>query len=362
MNDPNQTRRIVHDIGSNAILKIVATVFIIWLAIQLWPVIVLVSLSLMLSATFNPIVRRLQARIPRRWAIATLLICVAALTVGFLVLLLPVLFEQGLKLVQHAPEYAHSLEAALARYQIRINLETQVEQLSSSWIARVPDLVGFTMNTVFTVGTVAILTVYLLIEGPVVGYAAARVLPVSRRPAARKMASEISFRVGGYMRGQLVNSLLAGTTSLVLLSLLEIPEPFALASLAAVADAIPVIGLLIALVPSVLMALSVSGAKAATVLLVMMVYHQIEVNLIAPRVFGRVLGLPLSIVVISFMVGYQLMGILGAVLALPLAAAVPGVIDHLQAWLGEDVPSVPPDVATTRYAEYISPEGAGIEV
>jgi len=110
----------------------------------------------------------------------------------------------------------------------------------------------------------------------------------------------------------------------------RLDRALALAAIAAVADAVPIIGVLIALLPATLMALTVSLAKAEIVVAAYLIYHQFESHLIGPRVYGQALGLRLSVVVISVLIGVELMGILGAVLALPVAAAIPSVIAYIQ--------------------------------
>lgn len=102
--------------------------------------------------------------------------------------------------------------------------------------------------------------------------------------------------------------------------------------MAALADAIPLIGVLIALLPAALMALTVSPAKAGIVTVAYIVYHQLEDYLIAPKVYGSALGLSLSVIVISLLIGVELMGMVGAVLALPVAAAIPTIVTYIQEW------------------------------
>jgi predicted PurR-regulated permease PerM len=189
--------------------------------------------------------------------------------------------------------------------------------------------------------TVAILTIYLLIEGPGVGTALARLLPRRKRQGARRLVAEIGSQVGGYMRGQIITSSIAGVVSFLILLGAGIPNALALAVLAALTDAIPVVGFLLALVPAALIALTVSPLKAAIVVMAYIVYNQVESSLIAPRVYGNALGLSLSVIVISLLIGAELMGILGAVLALPVAAAIPSIAVYIREWQEgkeEDIP------------------------
>jgi predicted PurR-regulated permease PerM len=182
------------------------------------------------------------------------------------------------------------------------------------------------------VATVAVLTVYLLIEGPRVGTALMRLLPREERLPARRMLEEIGAQVGSYMRGQLLTSLLAGVFTFLLLSALGVDEPLALAVWMAAADAVPMIGLLIGTVPAVLMALPRGPHIALLVLIGYLVYHQIESHVIVPRVYGTTMKLPATVILIAILIGATLMGMLGALLALPVAAAIPVIVRFLGDW------------------------------
>ncbi|HLK55229.1 MAG TPA: AI-2E family transporter [Chthonomonadaceae bacterium] len=346
---PPRTHRVLLDIAPTALIKVLLAVASVWLLIRIFPVLILVLFALMLVATFNPLVRKLQARLGRTWAIAFLVLGVVGLFVGILAFILPPLIHQALNLFLHAPAYTHTLEQMLARHHIHVKVQQRVEQVVSSYSSASPqavDVLKSAVNGITAFVTVGILTVYLLIEGPQVGLSLMRLLPRKERLHARKLVMEIGAQVGGYMRGQLITSALAGGFSFITLWLLGVPEAFALGALAAIADAIPLIGLLIALLPAVLMALTLSPAKAGIVIAVYIIYHQLESHLIGPKVYGNTLGLSLSVIVISLLIGIELMGIVGAFLALPVAAAIPCIVTYLQEWQEsrnppETTPSLP---------------------
>jgi predicted PurR-regulated permease PerM len=131
---------------------------------------------------------------------------------------------------------------------------------------------------------------------------------------------------------QIITSGLAGIFSFLLLYIVGVPGALALGALAVIADAIPLIGLLLALLPAALMALTVSTAKAGIVVLAYLAYHQLEDHFIAPKVYGETLGLSLSVIVISILIGVELMGMTGAVLALPAAAVIRSLCTFYQKW------------------------------
>jgi len=332
---PTAKHRVTFDIAPAAIYRIVFALATIWLLIRIFPVLILIVLSLMLVATFNPLVRKWQARLGRSWAIVAVVTALIGGLLGTLAILIPSLLSQGARVIQNAPHYSHQIQNMLAQHHIHYNIQKQVEQFSGKVTEATPEMMSIVtsvVNIVAAFATVGILTIYLLIEGPEVGTALMRLLPRKDRLRVRQLVMEIGGQVGGYMRGQMITSALAGLFSFVTLWMAGVPAALALGALAAIADAIPLIGLLIALVPAALLALTVSPAKAGIVIVAYLVYHQIEDHFIAPKVYGAALGLSLSIIVISLLIGVELMGMLGAVLALPVAAAIPSVIAFIQEW------------------------------
>jgi predicted PurR-regulated permease PerM len=341
---PANVTRVTNDIAPAAIFKIVLTLAGIWFLIHVFPVIILMAISLMLVATFHPLVSRLQGRLGRRWALVGVVTALVLLFLGAFALLIPPLIYQGYHLLQHAPEYIQQLQTLLAKHGIHVNVKQQVEQLSGGTTIGSPHLMILLSSTVAVLtafATVAILTIYLLIEGPQVATSLMRLLPRRERLHVRRLGIEIGLHVGGYMRGQLITSALAGLFSFTLLLLAGVPGALTLGALAALADAIPLIGLLIALVPAVLMALTVSSTKAIIVAVAYLVYHQLESYVIGPKVYGGALGLSLTVIVVSLLIGAELMGMTGALLALPVAAAIPCILAYIQDWQERHSPVEP---------------------
>jgi predicted PurR-regulated permease PerM len=141
----------------------------------------------------------------------------------------------------------------------------------------------------------------------------------------RQSFPEVSRVVRGYLVGQTITSLLVGVYSWLVLAMLDVPQALLLALLAAIADAIPIFGPFIGTVPPVLIALTVSWPKALAVLVLYLIYQQIESGYIIPHVYGNRLRISSFAVLVAILVGAQLMGIVGAFLALPIAAALPTV-------------------------------------
>jgi predicted PurR-regulated permease PerM len=335
------------DIAPAALFKVGGALVAVWLVVHVWPVLVLILLSLMLVATFNPLVRRLQARTNRTWAITTVTLGVVLLGALLLVLMIPPLVRQGQSILAHLPDYTHAIDRAAQRAGVPLKLAAATTRWTHHLSALGPELLNVfstVLSGITGVLTVAVLTIYLLIDGPRVGTGLLRLLPRAERLPARQMVAEIAAQVGGYMRGQLLTSLLAGLFSLILLMALHVPEPLALAFLMAVADAVPMVGPLLGTVPAVLMALTRGAPTALAVGVGYVLYHQLESHVLVPRIYGNTMKLSPSVIVIAILIGATLMGILGALLALPVAAAVPVVLRFVAEWRereGGDPPSLP---------------------
>ncbi len=316
-------------------LKIAATLVAARLAVLIWPVFVLVILSVMLVATFNPLVTRLQQRIKRANAISLVVGAVSVATAALLAVIIPPLLRQARGLMIHMPQYLNQMEKTARQWGLKLNLHGSSLDLTHSAANLGPGLLQM-VQSIFSgitgVLTVAVLTIYLLIDGQRVATSALGLLPRHHRLAVRQMFGEIGVQVGDYMRGQILTSVLAGVFSYSLLLIFHVPEPLALAFIMAVTDAIPLAGPLIGMVPALLMALTVGTPTAFIVLVAFVLYHQFESHILLPRIYGRTMKLSPSVVVISILIGATLMGIMGALLALPVAAAIPVVLRYIQEW------------------------------
>jgi predicted PurR-regulated permease PerM len=144
--------------------------------------------------------------------------------------------------------------------------------------------------------------------------------------------------VGGYIRGQIVTSGLMTVFVFALLMFCRIPNAIALAVFAGIADVLPYVGTFLSVGPATLAALSRGPGITVVVLVAMLAYEELESRLLVPRVYGHALRLPSSIVLLALLAGGTLLGIVGALLALPLAAAVRMLVEELRVELpGEQV-------------------------
>jgi predicted PurR-regulated permease PerM len=144
--------------------------------------------------------------------------------------------------------------------------------------------------------------------------------------------------VGGYIRGQVLTSVFMAVFVFGLLTVARVPNAIAIAVFAGVADVLPYIGVFLSVGPAVMGALAVGPVAAGVVLVAMVLYEEFESRYLIPRIYGRALRLPSSIVLVALLAGGTLMGVLGALLALPVAAALRMLVEELRVELpGEPI-------------------------
>jgi predicted PurR-regulated permease PerM len=155
-------------------------------------------------------------------------------------------------------------------------------------------------------------------------------VPRSHHIRLARVMMNLETIVGAYIRGQLITCLFIAIFSFVLLVVCGVPNALALAVFAGIADVLPYIGAILSIAPMVIAALARGPVVVTVVLLIMLVYEEFESRVLVPRIYGRALRLPSSIVLFALLAGGKVMGILGALLALPVAATVMMLIDELR--------------------------------
>jgi predicted PurR-regulated permease PerM len=185
------------------------------------------------------------------------------------------------------------------------------------------------------------LGLYIMIDRDRVRGGLFAVVPRSHHIRLSRILLNLEVIVGGYIRGQVITSALMAVFTFVLLMACGVPNAIALAVFAGVADVLPYIGVFLSVGPAVAAAASRGPAVVLIVLGVMLAYEEFESRVLVPRIYGRALRLPSSVVMLALIAGGTLMGILGALLALPVAAAVRMLVEELRVDLpGEEIDDV----------------------
>ena len=337
MKVPAQNQSTVHfDIAPRAIARILATIAVVWLTYELRLVVLMLVVALILAGTFNPLVEWMEERRVRRvYALMLVFVALTACAAFLLFLTLPPLIEQLTQMVQSAPATRARLITILGDHGVTRPLAHVVQSagLEEGFTNIESRLMGYSSQAVRTVGygaTTLALSFYLLADGKRVQGAVYAVVPRDYHMRLARIIQNMETIVGGYMRGQLITSTAIGVFTFLLLLVCRVPNALSLALFAALTDVIPFIGGLMIIPVAVLSALPNGLPVAGAVLVAMGVYTEFESRILVPRVYGQVLRLSPTMVILALVAGGTLMGVMGALLALPIAAGLLMILEELR--------------------------------
>ncbi|MGX6605750.1 AI-2E family transporter [Micromonosporaceae bacterium Da 78-11] len=293
-------------------------------------ILVLIFIALFLAIGLNPAVVRLRKwGLPRGAAVAIVALTVVGLLTGGIVALIPPLVGQTNQLISNVPDYIQSLQRnetvneLVQRYDILAKVQSA---LNAGTVANtVGGVVGgakLLFGTVFNLLTVLVLTIYFMAAFDRIRAAGYALVPASRRTRVSLLTDEILTKVGAYMVGALAIAVVAGASSFVLSMILGLAYPFALAVVVAVCDLIPQIGATLGAVIVSLVGLASSLTDGVVCIVFFIIYQQVENYLIYPNVMRRSVKVSDVAAVVAALLGVGLFGVIGALIAIPMVAAV----------------------------------------
>ncbi len=302
---------------------IVLAAYLLWTV--LFDIVLLLLVSAIFLAALEPIVERIErSGLPRGVAVLTVMLFIASAValVGFLVV--PALFTQITDLVANLPDMVGRLRTLLQRRGLGDQFSSQLDQIQvpANLARHVLGAGTAALNFLVAALTVVIVTTYLILDARRMDDLLYDKLPRKYHHHARYMLATLQEVVGGYIRGQALTSAIITGFALAMLLVLRVPNPLPLALVAGVGDVIPVIGVVVIVAPLSLAALTVSVQAAVIIAAAMVVYVWVENNILVPRIYGETLSLPPLVIFLSLIVGGKLLGFAGALLSLPLAAAL----------------------------------------
>jgi predicted PurR-regulated permease PerM len=298
-------------------------------------VLTLVAIAMFLAMALDPLVQFLVRRgLKRIQAVGVVVLLVILVFAGFIASVIPPLVEQAEALITGSPELLDQLRRSdlVARldkeYGVIGKVQEQIrERLSSG--DTVTELFGGVLGAgravisfFFSAFTVLVLTLYFLISLRNITEAGYRLVPASRRERVRLLGDEIIRRIGGYVAGQLTVASINGCVTFIVLTVLGMPYALVLAITVALCAIIPLIGGTLGGTIVVLVALGQSWKTALAIAVYILIYQQIENYLISPRVMSRTVSVPGAVALVAALAGGTLLGLLGALIAIPLAAGI----------------------------------------
>jgi predicted PurR-regulated permease PerM len=305
-------------------------------------VLALVFIAVLLATALEPFIGWIRARapiVPRGAAILGVYLAFFALVAAFCVFVLPIAAGQATESIGRIPKLLDDTDAwaaTLPQEQLRETVQSLVDAARARLDVQAPspDVVvqaGLTLAEVFAaVGTtLAIVFFWLVSHARLQRYALAFV-PIDRRGGVRRAWNDIENRLGRWFRGQLVLMGAVGVMCGVAYVVLGLPSALLIALIAALCEGIPMVGPLLGAIPAALAALTVSPELLVAVLIVTAIIQFVENNVLVPVVMRNSIGLSPLIVTVSLLVGAAAGGLLGAVVAVPVAAAIEVILGRLQ--------------------------------
>lgn len=307
----------------------------LWLGqqvVSIGSVLVLIVVAMFLAVGLNPAVEFfLRQGLKRSWAVLVVIVCVVLAISGFVVAIIPVISDQVTTISERAPDWFEqlrtnpTLEDFNQRYGIIDRAEKALE--GGGWANSVfGGVLGVGLALLSAIANtfiVIVLMLYFLASLPTIKRFFYRFAPASRRERVTVLGDRILGNVGGYVSGAFLVASAAGISSLVFLFVVGLGEyAVALAVVVALLDVIPMIGATLGAVIVTAIGFATDPKVGLACLIFYVVYQQFENYVIYPRVMSRSVDIPGSLIVIAALVGAALLGVIGALLAIPTAAAL----------------------------------------
>ena len=303
---------------------------------------VLILVSLFLAMGLNPAVEALRKRnLSRGSAVAVIFSSVILFVVFFAFVVVPPVVNQGTNLIQNAPELLDNLMknstinslndqfGIIDTLQSRLNSVTSDGTLLISTFGGVLGVGQSILSGFFTALTILVLTLYFITSLPQAISLGLSLVPASRRERVGKLTNAVVERVGIFVGSQILIAAMAGVFVVLLSTVLSLPSPIAIGMIVFVVALIPLIGHFIGAGVVTLIALTQSPLIGLVAFVTYVLYVQIENYIVTPRIMKRTLSVPGAVTIISALIGSSLLGLVGGLLAVPVAASIILILDEV---------------------------------
>jgi predicted PurR-regulated permease PerM len=311
------------DISHKTVFFIAAFLGLVWALIQIREVIVLLFIAIILMSGLYPIVRYLERfKVPKTLSIGISYLLVIAIFGSLISLMIVPFIEQTRNLVTVLPQTVDNL---LPPGTVdRSLIQRELTNISSN--ALTFSLAIF--NNFIALISILVLTFYLLIERENLDKFIAQFF-VGNESRVHTITEKIQEKLGAWLRGQVALSLIIGFLAYISLTLLNVPYALPLAILAGLFEVVPVIGPIISAIPAILVAFLVSPLTALAVAGVFFLIQQLENSVIVPQVMNKAVGLNPLVVILAVAIGGKLLGISGALLAVPITVVIQVITENI---------------------------------
>ncbi len=334
--------RLVIDVPTRTIVRVIALVLAAAAAVQILDavsrVLTWIAVSIFLAVALEPVVRITERWMSRTWAVLTVFGGLLALVALFLAVLIIPIATQVDDLRDAAPGYLQRLERnhTIRDLNQRYKLVQKAQDAAKQAPARVFGAAGRFVNGVVATLTVLFLTLFLMFELPAMSRGLLSLLTDDDAARVRLVAADVNRSIGGYVLGNLAISVIAGATVGISLWILGVPYAAALAVFMGVCDLVPLVGATVGALAAIGVAFAAQGVTAGIVMIVVnVVYQQFENHILQPIVYRKTVQLSAFLVLVAVLVGGELMGVLGALVAIPIAGSIQLVVREIRAGVAD---------------------------
>lgn len=329
-----------------ATLVLVSVILGFWLFYRFNQVIFTLFIAVVIGTVIRPAVAWLHRRgLPQPVGVIFVYIMLFLLLAGFLLLLFPLISEQGATIAVVMPEYYQNLRqwvithpnqflaslgeflpAALPNLRLMPVQQTGPEMMASA--GQVAGYVTSLAGVIFTAIMILALAFYWTLDGPRIIQAFLLVIPQNQRESIGELILAMESKVGFYMVGQSILCAVIGILALVAYWLIGLPNTLVLALIAGVLEAVPMVGPLLGAVPAALVALSIGPDKLIWVIVATVMIQQVENSLLVPRIMKKAVGVNPFVTLLAIFAFSTLFGLAGALMAIPMAAMIQLALNH----------------------------------
>lgn len=338
-----------------------ATLFVVvvaagfWLIYRFRAVLFILFVAILVGTAIKPAVKWLNQRgLKRIYAEILIFVLLLSLVVGFIVLVLPMVLEQTTTITTQLSDIYQSIRTYMlrspndilqelgARMLPEFSVETVVPETeapteqpaeageaTTDRVAQLFKYLGIAARTIFGIVAVMLVSFYWSLEGDRAVRSVLLLFPRSHRENIREIFDASETRLGGFLLGQATLMLVVGVLQLIAYLLIGLPNALVLAIIAGILEAVPTIGPILGAIPAILVAANTSPEKIIWVIISTTIIQQLENNLLVPRIMGRSVGVNPLLTLLALAAFSSLFGILGALLAVPVAAILQLLADRL---------------------------------
>ena len=333
----NHRHRVIRiEFSARTVIILALLILGLWVLNRLLPVILVLVVALIIVGTISPVVQWLEERrLHRGLGIAIVFIGLLVVTVLGVTMTIPSLMAQATDLLDQEPALRARVVNRLAASHLTSHLAKLLSNLPSGYLVTLApsDAIEFSRRVVAILAYIMSslsLALYIMIDRDRLRGGLFLVVPKSHHIRLARVMLNLETIVSGYIRGQVITSAFMAIFVFFLLMACGVPNALAISIFAGVADVLPYIGALLSVGAAVAATLSRGPTVIAVVLVLMVAYNALENRVIVPIIYGRALRLPSSVILFSILAGTVLLGIPGALLSLPVAAAVLMLIEELR--------------------------------